>query len=127
MKKYSQIIERIISILIAIILLQTLCYKFTAAPESVYVFKTVGLEPFGRIVIGVLELIASILLIYNKTIIYGAMLSLSIISGAIFLHLTKLGIEVMNDNGLLFCLAVIVFILSVLILILKRRFFLKLI
>jgi len=127
MKKYSQIIERIISILIAIILLQTLCYKFTAAPESVYVFKTVGLEPFGRIVIGVLELIASILLIYNKTIIYGAMLSLSIISGALFLHLTKLGIEVMNDNGLLFCLAVIVFILSVLILILKRRFFLKLI
>lgn len=117
----KQTIIRIVAIVIAVILVQTLYFKFTAAPESVHIFKTVGLEPFGRIGIGVLELIAALLLLIKRTTIYGAILSISLISGAIFLHLTKLGIEVMNDGGLLFCLALIVFILSLLIVILKKR------
>jgi hypothetical protein len=117
----SKLVTQTLAIITALILLQTLFYKFSAAPESVYIFKTVGLEPFGRIGIGVLELIAAILLVYRKTTIYGALLSLGIISGAIFLHLTKLGIEVMNDNGLLFYLAVTVFILSIIILLINIR------
>lgn len=121
MKNKTKLISKIISIIIAIILLQTLFYKFSAAPESVYIFETVGLEPFGRIGIGVLELIASILILYRKTTVYGALLSFGIISGAIFLHLTKLGIEVHNDNGLLFYLAVIVFVLSSIILVIHKN------
>lgn len=121
MKNKTKIISKIISIIIAIILLQTLFYKFSAASESVYIFETVGLEPFGRIGIGVLELIASILILYRKTTVYGALLSLGLISGAIFLHLTKLGIEVLNDNGLLFYLAVTVFILTTIILVIHKN------
>jgi uncharacterized membrane protein YphA (DoxX/SURF4 family) len=116
----KQIIIRIVAIVIAVILVQTLYFKFTAAPESVYIFKTVGLEPYGRIGIGVLELIAALLLLVKRTTIYGAILSVGLISGAIFLHLTKLGIEVMNDGGLLFYLALIVFVLSLFIVILKK-------
>jgi hypothetical protein len=121
MNQKIQILVRVLSIITAIILLQTLFYKFTGAEESIYIFETVGLEPFGRIGIGVLELVAAILLIYRKTTIYGGILSIGIISGAIFLHLTKLGIVVLNDGGLLFGLAVSVFILSLTILILKRN------
>jgi len=125
MKEKQQLITKIAAIITAIILLQTLFYKFSAAPESVYIFETVGLEPFGRIGIGILELITSFLLLMNRTRILGALLGIVIISGAIFLHLTKLGIEVMNDGGLLFYLAVTVFILSSLILILNKKEILK--
>src|SRR5215813_7100888 len=76
----------------AVILLQTLFFKFTGAKESVYIFSTLGMEPWGRIGSGVVELIASILLLLPKTVVYGALLSLGTISGAIFFHLTKLGI-----------------------------------
>jgi hypothetical protein len=126
MKEKQELITKIAAIITAIILLQTLFYKFSAAPESVYIFETVGLEPFGRIGIGVLELITSFLLLMNRTRILGALLGIVIISGAIFLHLTKLGIEVMNDGGLLFYLAVTVFVLSSLILILNKNKILKL-
>lgn len=92
----------------AVIMLQTLYFKFTASPESVYIFTRVGLEPAGRIGIGVAELIASILLLYPKTIIFGALLGVGIISGALMFHLTRLGIVIMNDGGQLFYYAVIV-------------------
>jgi len=121
MKK--QFIISIISIITAIIFLQTLFFKFSGSSESIYIFKAVGLEPFGRIGIGILELIASLLLINKKTILFGALLSFGIISGAIVLHLTKLGIEVMNDGGLLFYLAIIIFVLSILIIYLKKEEF----
>lgn len=100
--------------LAAIILLQTLYFKFTAAPESVYIFSTLNMEPWGRIGSGIAELIASILLLIPSTAAYGALLSLGVISGAIFFHLTKLGIALtlVGDNGELFALAVIVFIAS---------------
>jgi putative oxidoreductase len=96
----------------AIILLQTLFFKFTGAPESVYIFTKAGIEPWGRYASGIAELIAAVLLIVPATVWLGALLSLGVISGALMTHLTILGIEVMNDGGTLFWLAVIVFICS---------------
>lgn len=118
MKKYFPFVLRII---IAIILFQTLRFKFTAHPDSIYIFETVGLEPIGRIGIGVLELIAGILLLIPKTIWAGVLLTLGLIGGAILMHLTLLGIEVNNDGGTLFITAVITFILSVIVLYLYRK------
>lgn len=118
MKKRIPLILRII---IAIILIQTLRFKFTAHEDSVYIFETVGLEPVGRIGIGILELIASILLLIRKTVWAGATLTLGIISGAIIMHLTQLGIEVKNDGGLLFITAVVTFILSANVLFMYRN------
>ena len=116
--KYLSII---FSIVVALILVQTLYFKFTAHPESVFIFETVGLEPIGRVGIGILELISAILIIIPKTRIYGAILTLGIIGGAIFMHLTQLGIEVKDDGGYLFGLAVTTFILSGFILLIHRR------
>lgn len=99
-------------IIIAIILIQTLRFKFTGHPDSIYIFSKVGIEPYGRIGIGILELIASILILIPKTVWFASVLIIGIISGAILMHLTKLGIEVNGDNGLLFYTAVLIFILS---------------
>lgn len=94
----------------AVILLQTLFFKFSAAPESAYIFETLGLEPHGRIGIGILELVGAILILIPRTTWIGVILGLGIITGAIFSHLTKLGIDVQGDGGLLFGLALITFI-----------------
>jgi len=111
----------ILRIIVALILIQTLRFKFTAHPDSVYIFETVGLEPIGRIGVGVLEFIAGILLLIPKTVWAGALLTLGLIGGAIFMHLTQLGIEVNNDKGVLFITAVVTFILSAIILYLYRK------
>lgn len=110
-------------IVAAVILLQTLFFKFTGAPESVYIFSTLGMEPWGRIGSGIAELIASILLLMPSTVVYGAVLSLGVISGAIVAHLTQLGIALpaVGDNGELFALAVIVFVCSGLVLLIHRH------
>ena len=92
------------------IMLQTLYFKFSAAPESVYIFSTVGMEPWGRIFVGVLELIASILILIPRTTAYGALIGIGVMTGAVFMHLTRLGIVVLNDSGKLFVMAVIVLI-----------------
>lgn len=110
----------IMQVLAAGILGQTLFFKFAAAPESVYIFKTLGAEPYGRIGAGVAELIACVLLLIPRTAIYGAAFSLMVISGAIVSHLTKLGIVVQGDGGLLFALACIVFACGVGILLIRR-------
>lgn len=118
MKKHIPLALRVIT---AIILLQTLRFKFTAHPDSIYIFQKIGLEPTGRIIIGVFELVASILLLIPKTIWAGALLTTGIIGGAIFLHLTKLGVEVNNDGGLLFGTAILTFILASTILFIYRK------
>ena len=118
MKKNIPFILRLI---VAIILIQTLRFKFTAHPDSVYIFKQVGLEPIGRISIGCLELIASILLLIPRTVWAGALLTLGLIGGAIFMHLTQIGIAVNNDSGVLFITAVVTFILSAMILYIYRK------
>lgn len=107
----------------AAILLQTLYFKFTAADESVYIFTTLGMEPWGRIGTGVIELIASALLLVPRTAVYGAVLSLGTMSGAIFFHLTKLGVTLplVGDHGELFTLAVVTFACSAGVLFLHRR------
>jgi hypothetical protein len=110
----------VLQLIVAGILLQTLFFKFTGAAESVYIFSTLGAEPWGRIGSGVVELIAAILLLVPATTTVGAALALAVITGAIFSHLTVLGIDVRGDGGLLFSLAVTVFIASGLILLLRR-------
>lgn len=106
----------IFRILISVLLLQTLRYKFTAHPDSVYIFTKVGLEPFGRIGIGILELFPAVLILIPKTIWAGAFLTIGIICGAILMHLTILGIEINNDGGLLFYMAISVLIFSLIVL-----------
>jgi len=111
----------ILRIAVAIILIQTLRYKFTENPVSVYIFETVGLEPYGRIGIGILELIAGILLLIPKTVWAGALLTLGVIGGAILMHLTQLGIDIKGDGGILFYTAIVTFFLSGIILYFHRK------
>jgi len=114
-------IERLLSIVAAIILLQTLYFKFTAAPVSVHIFSTLGIEPWGRIGTGVMELIAGVLLFIPRTSLYGAVLAFGIMAGAILSHILFLGIEVQGDGGNLFLLAMIVIICSIGVLALKKN------
>ena len=118
MKKYLPLVIRLV---IAVILVQTLFFKFTAHPDSVYIFEKAGLGDAGRIGSGIAELIAAILLLIPRTIWVGALLSLGIISGAILTHITKIGIEVNGDGGTLFFMAVIIFVLSAITLWLHRK------
>ena len=120
MSKAKTILSWVLRIVSAVILLQTLFFKFTAAPESVYIFSKIGLESFGRIGIGVGELIASILILLNPTKILGALLAIGLMSGAIFFHLTVLGVVVMNDGGLLLTYAALVWIASSIVVILHK-------
>ena len=117
------ILSWIFRIVIADILLQTLYFKFTGAEESKYIFTTLmgETEAVGRIGSGVVELIAVVLLFIPATIWLGALLALGTISGAIFSHLTKLGIIVLGDGGLLFGLAIVVFLLSLTVLFIHRK------
>lgn len=110
-----------VRLLVAGILLQTLFFKFTGAAESVYIFQTLGIEPWGRIASGVAELVAAALILWPPTTGLGAVLSLGVIIGAIVSHLTKLGIEVQGDGGLLFYLALVVFAGSAVLSWLHRR------
>lgn len=105
----------------AAILLQTLFFKFTAAPESVYIFTKVGAEPWGRIGSGVIELVAAFLILVPRTTWLGSLIALGIMAGAIASHLTVLGVEVQGDKGLLFTLALIVFLSSAALVLIFRR------
>ncbi len=118
------ILSWIARIAIAIILFQTLFFKFTGAEESKYIFSTLmGLEyeAVGRIGSGIVELAAVILLLVPSTAWIGAAIALATITGAIFSHLTQLGIVVKDDGGLLFLLAATVFVLSVAVLFIHRK------
>lgn len=115
-----RVVSWFLRLAVAGILLQTLYFKFTGAPESVYIFETLGLEPHGRIGSGVAELIAAVLLLWPGRVVWGAGLALGVITGAIGSHLTKLGIEVQGDGGLLFGMAVFVWVASAALLVLHR-------
>ena len=118
----------------AVILLQTLFFKFNAAPESVYIFTKVGglvhatlafisipmAEKFGRLGSGAMELIAGVLLITPRYVWAGALLGMAATFGAIATHLTVLGIDVLGDKGLLFGLAITVFLTSAIALYIHR-------
>ncbi len=117
----QRIVSWIAQIAVAAILLQTLVFKFTGAEESVFIFQTLGLEPWGRIGSGIVELIAGLALLVPATAAVGALLALGTISGALVSHLTLLGIEVQGDGGLLFALACLVFAGSAIVLWLRRH------
>ncbi len=109
-------LSNVTRVVVALILLQTLYFKFTAAPESVYIFSRLGVEPWGRVATGILELSCAGLLLYRPTMLYGAIGSLAISIGALCSHLFVLGIEVREDGGTLFGLALVVLIGSILLL-----------
>ena len=97
----------------AVILAQTLYFKFMASEESVYIFSALGIEPYGRIGTGIAELITAILILIPRTSLLGAIMGCGVMIGAIFTHILILGIEVKNDGGTLFILALITFLCCV--------------
>lgn len=105
---FKSILSLTLRLVAAIILLQTLYFKFTGQPESVELFSKLGVEPWGRIGTGVIELIASLLLLIPATLIYGALLGIGLMLGAIFSHLLVIGIVSNADGGILFMLAFVV-------------------
>jgi uncharacterized membrane protein YphA (DoxX/SURF4 family) len=119
--KSSTILLWVLRIIAAVIMLQTLYFKFSAAEESVFIFTEMGIEPWGRSATGIFELIASILILYRPTLIFGAIMAAGIMSGAIFSHLTVLGIEVKDDGGQLFAYALIVWMCSAIIIWIEKE------
>lgn len=110
----------IVKLIAVAILVQTLYFKFTGAEESVYIFTKLGIEPFGRIGSGIVELIASILILIPRTTLLGALVGAGTMLGAVFSHLFVLGIDVKNDGGELFILAIIT-LLCCIILIFRNK------
>lgn len=111
----------IAAIAAAIIFLQTLFFKFTGHPDSVHIFTQLGVEPYGRIGLGVIELITAILLLLPRTRAIGAAIGVGILAGALFAHLFQLGVSVRNDGGKLFALAAVDFVLCAYVLWVNRR------
>lgn len=109
-----------LKVLAALIMLQTLYFKFSAAPQSVHLFTILGMEPWGRIGIGSLELVASILILIPRTTGFGALMGVGLMAGAIFFHITKLGIEFDGDY-ILFIYAVITFVCSSILVVLYKN------
>jgi len=127
LSKTQAAVSWFLQLLVAGVLLQTLFFKFTGAEESVYIFTSVGrflniagVEPWGRIGSGVIELVASVLLLVPATVSIGAIVVIGVMSGAILSHLLILGIEVKGDGGLLFGLAVTALAGSAIVLFLRR-------
>jgi len=115
----SNIFIWVLRLVAAVIMIQTLYFKFTGHPQSVALFTQLGMEPWGRIGTGVMELIASILILYPRTTGWGAALGMGLMGGALFFHLTKLGI-VFDGDAVLFIYALITFVCC-LILFIKYR------
>ena len=112
--KLQTIFIWVLRLLAAGILLQTLFFKFSAHPQSVAIFTALELEPYGRISIGVLELVAALLILVPRTTGLGAFLAIGLMSGAVFFHLTKLGI-VVDGDAILFIYALITLLASMLL------------
>lgn len=120
MKSSPLVLSWMGQLVVAVVLLQTLFFKFTGAPESVHIFSRLGVEPWGRIGTGVLELVAAVLIMIPATAVLGAALAAALMLGAIFSHLTVLGIVVMDDGGLLFGLACLALVASLVVLTVRR-------
>lgn len=118
--KIQNIIEWALRIVAAVILLQTLYFKFTGHPESVELFSKLGVEPWGRIGTGIIELVTGVLLLIPSTVVFGALLGIGLMLGAIASHLLVLGIESQGDGGQLFGLAIIVLACCIIIAFLQK-------
>ena len=121
MTKTNLIARWVLRLVAAFIMVQSLFFKFSGAEESIYIFSTLGMEPWGRIGTGVVELIASILLIIPRTTWLGAGIGLGTMAGAILSHLTKLGIEVKGDGGQLFIYAVVTCLCCIILLLFDKQ------
>ena len=119
--KLINIVSWLLRIVAAVILLQTLYFKFTGHSESVELFTKLGVEPWGRIGTGILEIITGILLLLPSTVFIGALLGIGLMSGAILSHLTVIGIESNGDDGQLFILAIIVLVCCLVLLVLHKQ------
>lgn len=116
--KKASIIAWIAQIAAVVILGQSLFFKFTAHPESVAIFTDIGLEPFGRYLTGVVELIASVLLLRSVTANYGALLGFGTMVGAIAGHFTQIGWE--GARGELGIMAIVVLLCCTVVLYIRR-------
>lgn len=123
MKLSTNKLTVIANTIVAIVYLQTLFYKFTSHPDSVFIFTKLGLEPFGRYAIGFVELVCAILLLLPKTSLYATIASIFVISGAIVNHLGPLGIVVAGDGGRVFGLALIIMFLNLFTLVINKKKF----
>lgn len=112
-----KVISWIFRIIAAVIMLQTLYFKFTGAEESIKLFTLLGMEPWGRYGVGAMELLASILLLVPKTKVIGAILGIGLMSGALFFHLTQIGIVDASGNAMLFIYACVAFASCVIVLV----------
>jgi putative oxidoreductase len=117
----KNIFSWLLRIAAALILLSTLYFKFTGHPESVALFTKLGVEPWGRIGTGVVELIAGVLLLIPSAVFLGASLGVGLMAGAILSHLTVIGIESKGDGGQLFILAIIVLVCCLVLLVLHKQ------
>jgi uncharacterized membrane protein YphA (DoxX/SURF4 family) len=120
LQRSAAIVSWICQLAAAAILLQTLFFKFSGAEESRHIFATLGVEPWGRIASGVVELVAAVLLLVPRTAALGAALALGTMSGALLAHALFLGLEVQGDGGLLFVLALVVFLCAAAVAWLRR-------
>lgn len=123
--KTKQIVLLLLRLTVAVIFLQTLYFKFTAHPDSVYIFTALGAEPYGRIGLGLLELFTAILILLPRTQLFGMLASLVIILGAVASHIVVIGIAIKNDGGGLFILALIVLIATTIFLYLQKNELIK--
>ncbi len=123
--KTKQIVLLLLRLTVAVIFLQTLYFKFTAHPDSVYIFTALGAEPYGRIGLGLLELFTAILILLPRTQLFGMLASLVIILGAVASHIVVIGIAIKNDGGGLFILALIVLIATSIFLYLQKNELIK--
>lgn len=113
------ILTWIIRIVPAVILLQTLYFKFSAHPQSVKLFTEIGMEPYGRIGTGILEGIAAVLILIPRFTGYGAILGLMMMTGALYFHLTKLGIN-FDGDPVLFIYALVTFVCCAILILLNK-------
>jgi hypothetical protein len=116
-----RILSWLLRLTAAFILLQTLFFKFTGAEESIWIFSTLGVEPWGRYASGLVELVTAILLLVPATAALGGVLAIGVAAGALMSHLTVLGIEVKGDGGLLFTLALVVLVCGLGVAAIERR------
>lgn len=119
MSKTSTIVSWIAQIIAIVIMGQSLYFKFTAHPESVAIFSDINMEPNGRILIGVIELIACLLMLRPASAHYGALLGACTMGGAIVGHFTQIGWH--GERGQLGLMAVLVLVCCVVVLYIRRR------
>ena len=119
--KFQTILHWLVRLIPAVIFIQTLFFKFTGAPEPIFIFETLGMEPIGRFGTGIIELISAVMLLIPRTSGIGAAIGLGMMSGALFFHFTKLGIEVQGDGGALFTMGIISFICCAIVLWQERK------